>query len=97
MNAENIRIHEWTFLTFSFNLKESGELRYQLNQAKIKKEETEKELRVQRAKMSRELELQGQVGASINYNSWESFPASYKQNQKEQKSGGMCRRRERKI
>ncbi|XP_032881739.1 serologically defined colon cancer antigen 8 isoform X1 [Amblyraja radiata] len=40
--------------------KESGELRYQLNQVKIKKEETEKEFRVQRAKMSRELELQGQ-------------------------------------
>ncbi|XP_062911572.1 serologically defined colon cancer antigen 8 homolog isoform X1 [Mobula hypostoma] len=40
--------------------KESGELRYQLNQVKMKKEEAEKEFREHRMKMSRELELQGQ-------------------------------------
>ncbi|XP_051869044.1 serologically defined colon cancer antigen 8 homolog isoform X2 [Pristis pectinata] len=40
--------------------KESGELRYQLNQVKMKKEEAEKEFREHRAKTSRELELQRQ-------------------------------------
>ncbi|XP_072906589.1 serologically defined colon cancer antigen 8 homolog isoform X1 [Hemitrygon akajei] len=40
--------------------KESGELRYQLNQVKMKKEEAEKEFREHRMKMYRELELQRQ-------------------------------------
>ncbi|XP_060686804.1 serologically defined colon cancer antigen 8 homolog isoform X2 [Hemiscyllium ocellatum] len=40
--------------------KESGELRYQLNEVKIKKEEAEKEFKEYKTKMLREFELRGQ-------------------------------------
>uniref|UniRef100_A0A4W3JWK0 Serologically defined colon cancer antigen 8 n=1 Tax=Callorhinchus milii TaxID=7868 RepID=A0A4W3JWK0_CALMI len=48
-----------TFNDLNIN-KECGELRYQLNQVKMKKDETEKEFREYRSKTLREIELQEQ-------------------------------------